>query len=91
MPVPWDPYRFIPGDFSTPARELPGETPYGPVQSSLALACAREYPWITLAIANISDIAWGSRPPDVLDEREDVLYQLPSDQLVFLAVLIEIS
>ncbi|KAJ7805436.1 hypothetical protein B0H13DRAFT_1930195 [Mycena leptocephala] len=90
MPVPWDPYRFIPGDFSTPARELPGESPYGPVQSGLALACAREYPWITLAIANISDIAWGSWPPDVLDEREDVLYQLPPDQLVFLAVLVEI-
>ncbi|KAJ7449388.1 hypothetical protein B0H11DRAFT_2079147 [Mycena galericulata] len=45
------------------------ETVYGP------------YPWIFLAHANISEIAWGAHPPDVLDERED---------LVFLAVLVEI-
>jgi hypothetical protein len=87
MPVPWDPYRFIPGNAPIAERDLPGETPYGPVQSGLALACAREYPWFTLAIACISELAWGSRSPDVLDECEDVLYQLPPDQLVFLTVL----
>ncbi|KAJ7928648.1 hypothetical protein B0H13DRAFT_2311257 [Mycena leptocephala] len=58
MAVPWDPYRFMPGDVPVAVRELPGETPYGPVQSGLALACAREYPWFGLAIACISDLAW---------------------------------
>jgi hypothetical protein len=90
MPVPWDPYRFIPGNAPIAECDLPGETPYGPVQSGLALACAREYPWFTFAIACIWELAWGSRSPDVLGEREDVLYQLPSDQLVFLTVLVEI-
>ncbi|KAJ7441399.1 hypothetical protein B0H11DRAFT_2096340 [Mycena galericulata] len=88
--LPWDPYHFIPSQFPLPARSLPGETAYGPVQSGLALVCAREYPWTFLAHANISEIAWGAHPPDVLDEREDVLHKLPPDQLVFLAVLVQI-
>ncbi|KAJ7429532.1 hypothetical protein B0H11DRAFT_2143225 [Mycena galericulata] len=88
--LPWDPYHFIPSQYPLPARSLPGETVYGPVQSGLALVCAREYPWIFVAHANISEIAWGAHPPDVLDEREDVLHELPPDQLVFLAVLVEI-
>ncbi|KAJ7443758.1 hypothetical protein B0H11DRAFT_2291464 [Mycena galericulata] len=88
--LPWDPYHFIPSQFPLPVRSLPGETAYGPVQSGLALVCAREYPWTFLAHANISEIAWGAHPPDVLDEREDVLHELPPDQLVFLAVLVQI-
>ncbi|KAJ7483701.1 hypothetical protein B0H11DRAFT_2020192 [Mycena galericulata] len=88
--LPWDPYHFIPSQYPLPARSLPGETVYGPVQSGLALVCAREYPWIFVAHANISEIAWGAHPPDVLDEREDVLHELPPDQLVFLAVLVQI-
>ncbi|KAJ7938572.1 hypothetical protein B0H13DRAFT_2301608 [Mycena leptocephala] len=75
MPLPWDPYSFILGDRIIPECSLPAETAYGPVQYGLALVCAREYPWIAVAIANISDIAWGPRPPDKLDEREDVLHQ----------------
>ncbi|KAJ7277998.1 hypothetical protein C8J57DRAFT_1713560 [Mycena rebaudengoi] len=90
LPLPWDPYYFIPTDYPTADRSLPGETFYGPVQSGLALVCAREYPWIALARANISEIAWGAHPPDELDEREEVLDLLPPDQLVFLMVLVEI-
>ncbi|KAJ7510948.1 hypothetical protein B0H11DRAFT_1956689 [Mycena galericulata] len=88
--LPWDPYHFIPSQYPLPARSLPGETVYGPVQSGLALVCAHEYPWMFVAHANISEIAWGAHPPDVLDEREDVLHELPPDQLVFLAVLVQI-
>lgn len=90
MRLPWDPYHFIPTDYPTADRSLPGETFYGAVQSGLALVCAREYPWIEVALANISEIVWGAHPPDEIDEREDVLELLPPDQLVFLMVLVEI-
>ncbi|KAJ6529873.1 hypothetical protein DFH09DRAFT_1093837 [Mycena vulgaris] len=90
IPLPLDPYQFIPSQCPTLEHSLPGETVYGPVQSGLALVCAREYPWIHVALANISEIAWGAHPPDELDEREDVLGVLLPDQLVFLMVLVEI-
>ncbi|KAJ7437694.1 hypothetical protein B0H11DRAFT_2106666, partial [Mycena galericulata] len=90
VPRPWDPYYFMPNEFSTAEKSLPGETFYGVVQSGLALVCAREYPWIDLARRDISEIVWGAHPPDELDEREDVLNLLPPDQLVFLMVLVQI-
>ncbi|KAJ7017629.1 hypothetical protein C8F04DRAFT_1279064 [Mycena alexandri] len=90
VPLPWDPYYFMPTEYSTAEKSLPGETFYGVVRSGLALVCAREYPWIDLARAHISEIAWGAHPPDELDEREDVLDLLPPDQLVFLMMLVEI-
>ncbi|KAJ7713455.1 hypothetical protein B0H14DRAFT_2644807 [Mycena olivaceomarginata] len=90
VPLPYDPYYFIPSDFRTQERSLPGETFYGPVQSGLALVCAREYPWIAVARSTISEIAWGVHHPEECDEREEVLDLLPPDQLVFLMVLTEI-
>ncbi|KAJ7837397.1 hypothetical protein B0H14DRAFT_2589246 [Mycena olivaceomarginata] len=51
MPLPWDPYKFIPGYTPLLAHSLPGETAYGLVQSGLALVCAHEYPWIAVALA----------------------------------------
>ncbi|KAJ7435540.1 hypothetical protein B0H11DRAFT_2295423 [Mycena galericulata] len=90
MHVPCDPCTFIPSPHPILDHFLPGETVYDPVQSGLSLVCACEYPWVAVGHANISDIAWGSRPPDELDEREEVLHLLPPYQLVFLAVLAEI-
>ncbi|KAJ7018752.1 hypothetical protein C8F04DRAFT_1400017 [Mycena alexandri] len=90
VPLPWDPYYFMPTEYSTAEKSLPAETFYGVVQTGLALVCAREYPWIDLARARISEIAWGAHPPDEFDEREDVLDLFPPDQLVFLMVLVEI-
>ncbi|KAJ7463121.1 hypothetical protein B0H11DRAFT_87341 [Mycena galericulata] len=90
MGLPWDPYKFIPSDCPTLPTSLPGEMVYGPVQSGLALVCAREYPWSLLARSAISEIAWGAHPPDEYDEREDVLDLLPPDQLMFLGVLAEV-
>ncbi|KAJ7433963.1 hypothetical protein B0H11DRAFT_2120005 [Mycena galericulata] len=78
--LPWDPYHFIPSQYPLQARSLPGETTYGPVQSGLALVCAHEYPGLSLCTLT-------SRR---LHGREDVLYELPPDQLVFLAVLVQI-
>ncbi|KAJ7278627.1 hypothetical protein C8J57DRAFT_1502470 [Mycena rebaudengoi] len=71
-------------------RSLPGETFYGPVQSGLALVCAREYPWNEIARSTISEIAWGAHHPEEYNEHEEVLDLLPPDQLVFLMVLAEI-
>ncbi|KAJ7154429.1 hypothetical protein C8R43DRAFT_1126506 [Mycena crocata] len=90
QPLPYDPYYFAPRETPTPDRVLPAETFYGVVQSGLALVCAYEYPWVHVARGNIAEIAWGACPPDMYDEREDVLDLLPPDQLVFLAVLLEI-
>ncbi|KAJ7034240.1 hypothetical protein C8F04DRAFT_1395675 [Mycena alexandri] len=90
VPLPWDPYYFMPTEYSTAEKSLPAETFYGVVQTGLALVCAREYPWIDLACTRISEIAWGAHPPDEFDEREDVLDLFLPDQLVFLMVLVEI-
>ncbi|KAJ7154447.1 hypothetical protein C8R43DRAFT_1106547 [Mycena crocata] len=90
QPLPYDPYYFAPRETPTPDRVLPAETFYGVVQSGLALVCAYEYPWVQVARGNIAEITWGACPPDMYDEREDVLDLLPPDQLVFLAVLLEI-
>ncbi|KAJ7266698.1 hypothetical protein C8J57DRAFT_1328564 [Mycena rebaudengoi] len=90
VPLPYDPYYFIPSDFRTEERSLPGETFYGPVQSGLALVCAREYPWNEIARSTISEIAWGAHHPEEYNEHEEVLDLLPPDQLVFLMVLAEI-
>ncbi|KAJ7266405.1 hypothetical protein B0H12DRAFT_1230186 [Mycena haematopus] len=90
IPLPYNPYYFIPSDFPVHNRSLPAETFYGPVQSGLALVCAREYPWIDIAHGTISEIAWGVYPRDEYDERARVLDVLPPDELVFLMVLSEI-
>ncbi|KAJ7731395.1 hypothetical protein B0H16DRAFT_1733333 [Mycena metata] len=87
--LPWDPYKFIPSSNPILDHSLPGETVYGPVQSGLALVCAREYPWTFTARTRVSEIAWGITPADY-DERQEVLDLLPPDQYVFLVVLAEI-
>ncbi|KAJ7702532.1 hypothetical protein B0H16DRAFT_1902466 [Mycena metata] len=89
-PLPWDPYQFMPSANTVLATSLPGETVYGPVQSGLALVCAREYPWTFVAHTRIAEIAWGATHPEDYDEREEVLDLLPPDQYVFLIVLAEI-
>ncbi|KAJ6554171.1 hypothetical protein B0H19DRAFT_1071600 [Mycena capillaripes] len=54
-------------------------------QSALAVACAREFPWVYLALGKISEIAWGPHP----DKHQGYLLHLPCDQLIFLAALTE--
>ncbi|KAJ6564692.1 hypothetical protein B0H19DRAFT_1141739 [Mycena capillaripes] len=54
-----------------PACVLPSETAYGTAQSALAVACAREFPWVYLALGGISEIVWGPHP----DERQDDVSQ----------------
>ncbi|KAJ6587764.1 hypothetical protein B0H10DRAFT_1961354 [Mycena sp. CBHHK59/15] len=86
LPLPSLPYDPLPLQGPVPARSLPAETAYGPVQSGLALVCAREHPWAQLACGEISAIAWGSYST----AGSDFLADLPPDQLVFLAVLAQI-
>ncbi|KAJ7175142.1 hypothetical protein C8R43DRAFT_943409 [Mycena crocata] len=88
--LPWDPYRFIPSHFPVLEHSLPGQTWYGPVQSGLALVCARKYPWIAVARNDIADVVWGTPPYYEFDERIDILDLLPPDQFVFLMVLVQI-
>ncbi|KAJ6624904.1 hypothetical protein B0H10DRAFT_1942863 [Mycena sp. CBHHK59/15] len=85
-PLPSLPYDPLPLQDPVPARSLPAETAYGPVQSGLALVCAREHLWAQLACGEISAIAWGSYST----AGSDFLADLPPDQLVFLAVLAQI-
>jgi len=84
-PLPSVPYDPLPLQGPVSRRSLPAETAYGPVQSGLALVCAREHPWVQLALGEISAIAWGS----YYDTPSDCLADLPPDQLVFLAILVE--
>ncbi|KAJ6546585.1 hypothetical protein B0H10DRAFT_2089084 [Mycena sp. CBHHK59/15] len=86
-PLPIVPYDPLPLQGPVSPCSLPAETAYGPVQSGLALVCAREHPWVQLALGEISAIAWGS----YYDTPGDCLADLPPDQLVFLAILVEIT
>ncbi|KAJ7860643.1 hypothetical protein B0H13DRAFT_1900882 [Mycena leptocephala] len=88
IPLPGDPNDPLPMHMmqrEPPPRALPAATAYGTVQSALALVCAQEYPWVYLAVARISEIAWGPHP----DARQDYLLDLPCDQLVFVAAITE--
>ncbi|KAF8207480.1 hypothetical protein K438DRAFT_1815019 [Mycena galopus ATCC 62051] len=86
LPLPSLPYDPLPLQNLVSVRSLPAETAYGPVQSGLALVCAREHPWAQLACGEISVIAWGSYST----AGSEFLLDLPPDQLVFLAVLARI-
>ncbi|KAJ6572361.1 hypothetical protein B0H10DRAFT_1007877 [Mycena sp. CBHHK59/15] len=47
-PLPIVPYDPLPLQGPVSPCSLPAETAYGPVQSGLALVCAREHPWVHL-------------------------------------------
>ncbi|KAJ7869834.1 hypothetical protein B0H13DRAFT_1896454 [Mycena leptocephala] len=79
------PHLFCPMQREPPPQVLPAPSAYGTVQSALALACAREFPWVGVA-HRISDIAWGVQQ----DERQSYFLRLAPDLFVFLAVLTEI-
>ncbi|KAJ6558374.1 hypothetical protein B0H19DRAFT_1150928 [Mycena capillaripes] len=85
VPSPGEPRHPFYLQRDPPACVLPSETAYGTAQSALAVACAREFPWVYLALGRISEIAWGPHP----DERQGYLLHLPCDQLIFLAALTE--
>ncbi|KAJ7444687.1 hypothetical protein FB451DRAFT_1189481 [Mycena latifolia] len=87
MSLPDDPYDLLPLQREPVPHLLPAATAYGTVQSGLALVCAQEYPWVHVALNNISEIVWGPH----LDERREYLFDLQPDQLVFLAVLAEMT
>ncbi|KAJ7434698.1 hypothetical protein FB451DRAFT_1467254 [Mycena latifolia] len=87
MSLPDDPYDLLPLQREPVPRLLPAATAYGTVQSGLALVCAQEYPWVHVALNNISEIAWGPH----LDERREYLFDLQPDQLVFLTILAEMT
>ncbi|KAJ6600699.1 hypothetical protein B0H10DRAFT_1958726 [Mycena sp. CBHHK59/15] len=85
-PLPFLPYDPLPLQGPILARSLPAETAYGPVQSGLALVCAREHPWVQLAWGKISVITWGSYSAI----GSEFLADIPPDHLVFLAILTQI-
>ncbi|KAJ6618586.1 hypothetical protein B0H10DRAFT_2433848 [Mycena sp. CBHHK59/15] len=87
IPVPGEPRDSFYLQRDPPPCLLPAETAYGTAQSALAVACAREFPWVYLALDRISEIAWGPHP----DERQSYLLHLPCDQLIFLAALTEMT
>ncbi|KAJ7086270.1 hypothetical protein C8R44DRAFT_752673 [Mycena epipterygia] len=66
----------------------PFDTTYGPVTSSLALACAREvdYQRSLVRLARVSDHVWGPR----LAYNQRHLRDLPPEHLIFLSTLLEI-
>ncbi|KAJ7739722.1 hypothetical protein B0H14DRAFT_2990684 [Mycena olivaceomarginata] len=66
---------------------LPAETPYGVVESGLALACASELPHGVSVLADLFDLVWGSYAHD---DDKDYLVRLPTDRLVFLCTLAKI-
>ncbi|KAJ7087655.1 hypothetical protein B0H15DRAFT_842763 [Mycena belliarum] len=66
---------------------FPAQTTYGPVRSSLALACAGEKACID-GVSQIFDIVWGPYPSAML---QNYLAELPGDQLVFLCMLAEFA
>ncbi|KAJ7671042.1 hypothetical protein B0H17DRAFT_1141680 [Mycena rosella] len=69
IPLPTDPYDFLPMQREPPPCALPAATAYGTVQSALAIACSLEFPWVHVAIGRISETAWGPHP----DERQNSL------------------
>ncbi|KAJ6580582.1 hypothetical protein B0H10DRAFT_2198486 [Mycena sp. CBHHK59/15] len=66
----------------------PFATTFGPVNSSLALGCAREvdYEQGLARLGRISELAWA---PPLVDSQQH-FRDLPPDQLVFISTLLEI-
>ena len=70
-----------------PSPTLPAETPYGVVESGLALACASELPDGAAVLDDLFDLVWGLYAHD---DDKNHLVRLPTDQLVFLCTLAKI-
>ncbi|KAJ7785326.1 hypothetical protein DFH07DRAFT_763919 [Mycena maculata] len=66
------------------AAVFPAGTPYGPVDTRLALLCARELPDSVVTLEEVFGIVWG---PYADDEQKNLVVELPADQLVFLCTL----